>query len=209
MKPAPLSVSKCRPSRGARGFSLVEVLVASAMMVAVFVPLAFVFTQSIRQTEVSMDELVATTAADELLDQVAVTPLVRHFPALVAYPQPNPPPAYSRWASVPTTGANLPVAAPGFTGTAPAFAPYAGNDTPADHVPYTRLYLSATPARFRRELKVHRTLDRAGTLEESEHLAEVEVRVSFDDQFVSGPRTPREVAMRAIVADPRLAGAAR
>lgn len=209
MKVTPLSASRWKPSRGPRGFSLVEVLVASAVLVAVFVPLAFVFTQSIRQTEVSMDELAATTAADELLDQVAVTPLVRHFPALTAYPQPNPPPAYSRWATVPTTGANLPAATPGFAGTAPAFAPYALAETPADHVPYTRLYLSATPARFKREFKVHRTLDRQGTLEESEHMAEVEVRVSFEDQFLSGPHTPRNVTLRAIVSDPRLAGSAR
>lgn len=198
-----------------RGFSLVEVLVASGVLVAVFVPLTFVFTSTVRQAEVSLDELQATTLADELLDQLAVVPAVRHFPALFAFPTPNPPPGYSRWATLSTTGANFPAAAPGFAATADtgsftrAGAPYGGAETPPDHVPYTRLYLSAVPDRFRRELKVHRTLDRPSSLEESEHLAEVEVRVSWDDVFVSGPRTRREVALRAIVSDPRMAGAGR
>ena len=201
--------------RRVSAFSLVEVLVASGVLVAVVVPLMFVFTQTVRQAEVSLDELQATTLADELLDQLLVVPAVRHFPALFAHPVPNPPPAYSRWATVTTTGANFPAGLPGYSGTADtgsftrAGFPYAGAETPPDHIPYTRLYLSAVPDRFKRELKVHRTLDRPSSLEESEHLAEVEVRVSWDDVFVSGPRTRREVALRAIVADPRMAGAGR
>ena len=191
------------------GFSLVEVMVASAVLVAIFVPVMFVFTQSLRQAEVSLDELVATTAADELLDQVAAVPAVRHFQALGAYPQPNPPPAYSRWATVTTSGTAFPAAAPNFAGSVTAGPPYAGSETPADHVPYTRVYLSPLAARFKRELKVHRTLDHPGSLDESEHLAEVEARVSFDDQFASGPHIARDVSLRTIVSDPRMAGAAR
>lgn len=201
--------------RRSAGFSLVEVLVASTVMIAIFVPLMFVFSQSMRQAEVSLDELLATTAADELLDQLAVVPAVRHFPALIAHPQPNPPPAYARWATITTTGADFPAATPGFSGTADTGSfsrtggPYAGAETPPDFIPYTRLYLSALPQRFHREFKVHRTLDRPGTLEESEHMAEVEVRASFDDNFVSGPHTRRDVSLRAIVSDPRMSGAAR
>ena len=197
------------------GFSLVEVLVASAVLVAVFLPVMFVFTQTVRQAEVSLDEIAATTLADEVLDQIATVPAVKHFQALIAYPIPNPPPAYSRWTTLTTTGVNFVPGVPGTTASADTGGwtktgvPYAGTDTPIEYVPYLRMYLSTCPARFRREIKVHRTLDHTGSLDESEHLAEIEVRVTWDDNFVSGPRTRREVALRTIVSDPRMAGAAR
>jgi len=197
------------------GFSLVEVLVASGVMVAVFLPLMFVFTQTMRQAEVSLDEVAATTLADEMLDQIAAVPWVRNFQTLIAFPAPNPPPAYSRWATLTTTGVDFPVAKAGLatgmdtSGWTLTGTPYAGGDAPPDARPYTRLFLSALPARFHRELKVHRVLDRASSLDESDHLAEIEVRVTWDDQFVSGPHPKRELALRTIVPDPRFQGAPR
>ena len=206
---------RTRPRHPRIGFSLVEVLVASGILVAVFVPLMFVFTQTVRQAEVSLDELQATALADELIDQVAAVPWVRYFPALISFPQPNPPPSYSRWATLTTTGVDFPAAKAGLTGNVDtggwllSGAPYAGTDAPAEFRPYQRLFLSALPPRFKRELKVHGVLDRSSSLEESTHLAEVEVRVSWDDQFVSGPHPTREIALRTIVCDPRYQGGPR
>jgi type II secretory pathway pseudopilin PulG len=201
--------------RRVAAFSLVEVLVAAGVMVAVFVPLMFVFTQTVRQAEVSLDEVQATALADELLDQLAAVPCVKNFQTLIAFPAPNPPPAYSRWATLATTGTDFPAAAVGFTanldtgGWVKTGACYAGTDMPPDLQPYARLFPSSCAPRFRREYKVHRALDRPSSLDESDALAEIEVRVSWDDQFVSGPHTRRELALRALVADPRMPGASR
>lgn len=192
-------------------FSLIEVLVASGVLVAVFLPIMFTFTQSVRQAEVSLDELEATLLADELADQLQLIPYVRRFQSLIAYPVPNPPPAYSRWATPATTGSELPAAKPGLTalletgGGKTLGEPLAGEDMPLDERPYTRLYVSPAGPRFRRFLKVHRTLDRAGSLEENEHLTEVEVKVEWDGLEIGAKRT-REVIVRGIVSDPRMVG---
>lgn len=191
------------------GFSLVEVLVASAVMVAVFVPLMFLFTQSVRQAEVSLDELEATLLADEMAEQMQIVPVVRQFQSLIAYPVPNPPPAYSQWASYPTTGISLfrydtGVSGGGIMTANGAHATsWAGEDMPPNERPYTRMYLTPTAPRFRRLLKVHGALDRPSSMEENPHLMEVEVKVQWDDNFVSGPKTAREVVVRGIVSDPR------
>jgi type II secretory pathway pseudopilin PulG len=191
------------------GFSLVEVLVASAVMVAVFVPLMFVFTQSVRQAEVSLDELEATLLADEMADQMQIVPVVRQFQSLIPYPVPNPPPAYSQWATYPTTGIDFRLydaAVSGGTVNAAAggrAVSWAGEDMPVSERPYTRMYLTPTAPRFKRFLKVHGALDRSASMEENPHLMEVEVKVTWDDNFVSGPKTAREVVVRGLVADPR------
>lgn len=192
-------------------FSLVEVLVASGVLVAVFVPIMFTFTQSVRQAEVSLDELEATLLADELADQLQLVPFVRRFQSLIAYPAPNPPPAYSRWATLTTTGAVFPAGRPDLTDSfdtkdgKAAGEPYAGDDTPPAERPYTRVYVSPAGPRFKRHFKVHRTLDRSNSLEESEHLAEVEVKVEWEGLEL-GAKRMREVIVRGIVADPRMVG---
>lgn len=195
--------------RRVSAFSLVEVLVASGVLVAVFVPLMFVFTQSVRQAEVSLDELEATLLADEMADQLLIVPVVRQFQSLIPYPVPNPPPQYSQWATYPTTGLAFRAYDPASSGGTVNAAngaravSWAGDDMPVSERPYTRMYLTPTAPRFKRFLKVHGALDRAASMEENPHLMEVEVKVTWDDNFVSGPKTERAVVVRGLVADPR------
>jgi hypothetical protein len=191
------------------GFSLVEVLVASGVLVAVFLPIMFTFTQTVRQAEVSLDELEATLLADELADQLQLIPYVYRFERLIAFPAPNPPPAYSRWATLTTTGSELPEGRAGLiasldTGGGKTLGePLAGDEAALEDRPYTRLYVSPVGQRFRRFFKVHKTLDRTGSLEESDHLTEVEVKVEWDGLEIGAKRT-REVIVRGIVSDPRM-----
>ncbi len=53
-----------------RGLSLIQVLVASAVLVVALLPLFTMFSSSVRTTEVSLDELRAAYLAEEAMDQL-------------------------------------------------------------------------------------------------------------------------------------------
>jgi hypothetical protein len=189
-------------------FSLVEVLVATAVLVAVLVPLFYMFTQSVRQTSLSLDELEATNLAEEIADQVQAVPVVAGFARMPSYPAGNDPPLYVKWRDVKASGLAFPAAAPGlsirldterYTRTG---VPYPQEEAQAADAVYQRLWLSPAADRYARRLRVHRVLERAGALEENPGMVQVDVVVEWRDQFASGPRPARQVTMRAIVSNP-------
>jgi Tfp pilus assembly protein PilV len=58
-----------------RGFSLVEVLLASGILVVGMVPLFFLFQSSLGRASLSREEFAATMLASETMDQMRLVPL--------------------------------------------------------------------------------------------------------------------------------------
>lgn len=191
------------------GFSLVEILVATGVLVAVFVPIMIVFTRSVRQAEVSLDEIVATNLAEEIVDQLQIIPLMlRDFEQFVSYPALNTPPTYPKWSEYKAPGMAFPRATPGlsteldtqrFTITG---IPYPQEETPKGLECSLRLYLSPLPERFSRRVKVHRCTDRAGSIDENPNMVQLESLVEWEDRSIPGPHPRRQVTVKAIVARP-------
>ena len=59
-----------------KAFSLVEVLVAAAISVAIILPLSAIFQQSVHQTSSSYDEVRASFLARELIEQMQLMPYI-------------------------------------------------------------------------------------------------------------------------------------
>lgn len=62
-----------------KAFSLIEVLVAAAISVAIIVPLSAIFQQSVHQTSSSYDEVRASFLARELVEQIQLMPYVTGY----------------------------------------------------------------------------------------------------------------------------------
>jgi Tfp pilus assembly protein PilV len=58
-----------------KGFSLVEVLLASGILVVGVVPLFFLFQSSLGRAHLSREEFAATLLASETMDQIRLVPL--------------------------------------------------------------------------------------------------------------------------------------
>jgi hypothetical protein len=216
VRPATGAASAMRPSRarGAsdrRGLSFVEILVATALLVCVLLPVLYLFTQATRTSEVSLDELAATNYACELTDQLKVLPWSIGFRYIVQTPVPNPPPAFPEWTTLTSAGMGFPEADP----NGPArLQPIDTADWTRTGFPYwipppdapqimarSRLYLSPLPENYRRKLKVYHPLaDPSGNLDPN--LYQIMVRIEWDRTFLGAPTQNRFNQMGTLIANP-------
>lgn len=210
-------------SRRARGgVSLVEVLVAAAVLVVALLPLFVLFSGSLRKTEVSIDELRAVDLAQELLVQIRGLAVVPGFPKIPDMPSPNPPPDHPLWLAIhdPASGfhqlgASLPHPV---GGTAPQAVSLDTRDwtllgAPGCRLPppatdpldeaLSRIWLSAAPQGYRRFLRVYRPrINARGDV--NPNLLRIDVRVEWDRTFMGAPTQTRTVALSTLVGSPVL-----
>lgn len=190
---------------------MVEVLVASTVLVVLMLPLFVILGQGVRTGEVSLEETQARLAAHELLDQLAVVAHPAGWPAMEPHPHPNDPPAFAAWATLPTTGVNLPgpaiaavheIPVNNFTVTG---IPYPQERATPEWSSFQRVYLSPMGAHFTRRFKVHPGMLENGANRVDPDLAVITVDVGWTSR-ISGPQPERRVTLQALVANPALVG---
>lgn len=179
-----------------RGLSLVQVLVASAVLVTALLPVFAMLTQSVRTTEVSLDELRAAYLAEEALDQLRFLAFEPGFGAMRDLPAVNPPP-HTHWVDTgdPTSEyhqVGMPLPHP-ISGTGAVLEVDTDGwrklGAPAAHDPedplveaLSRLYLSPMPEGWTRRIQLFAPpLDPTGTI--NPDLRRVEVEITWGRQF--------------------------
>ena len=176
-----------------RGMSLVQVLVASAVLITALLPVFAMLTQSVRNTEVSLDELRAAYLAEEALDQLRFLAYEPGFRALRDLPALNPPPR-KEWVDTSDPGAEyhqlgmalphpisgtgevLDVDTDGWRSLGAGVA-----EDPDDPLmeALSRLYLSPLPEGWTRRIQLYApAIDAAGTV--NPDLRRVEVEISWE-----------------------------
>ncbi len=199
------------------GLSLVEILVASGVLVAVMLPLFVLLSGSVRTTEVSLDEVQASLLAHEVLAQVRLLAVEPGFSNLPDLPVPNPPPLFPDWVALddpqtpihqrggrlphPVTSGDPRVEELETQGWTLFGAGLAGRDS-VDPQPLleslSRLYLSPAPDGFRRFLKVHPArLNARGDW--TPFLRRIEVRVDWDRTFTGTAEKQRSMTLATLV----------
>jgi hypothetical protein len=201
-----------------RGLSLVQVLVASAVLVVSLLPLFTLFSSSVRTTEVSLDELRAALLAEELISQIRLLSFQPGFHLIPDMPADIRPP-YTRWLDLQDpnsgfyqVGAPLPHPIRGSHQSvdfetnnwellgAPACSERGPNPDPVLES-LSRIYLSPLPRDFRRLVKVHPApLDPSGLT--SPNLRRVEVRIEWERRFQGTATQRRHLELTTLLGNP-------
>lgn len=205
------------PARRRRGLSLVQVLVASAVLVVALLPLFTLLSSSVRTAEVSLDELRAAYLADELMTQVRLLAFEPGFPHLHEIPlvweagkdqwlalhdpsvdmhQRGAPLAHpirgSGTIEVDTDGWHL-LGASICRDTAPSPDPLIES--------LSRLYLSPLPPGYRRFLRLYRPpLDASGRT--APGVLRLEVKIEWDRTFLGTPTQTRTLQLTTLMGNP-------
>lgn len=207
------SIVDPRSSLAPHGVSLIEILVATAIIVVVFVPLMTLFTQTIRSTEISLDEVLATNLASEVIEQIEVLPYSAGFHRMVSWPVPNPPPDFPAVHPLPAEGIVLgapspddpplwrPIDTRGWTEMGYLYCEPEAMPDPLSRE-LSRLYLSPLPSGYRRTIELHHPLIGAAPPIQDPNLYQVLVRIEWDRTFLGAPTQTRSVELAALVANP-------
>lgn len=203
-----------------QGLGLIQVLLASCLLVGLFLPLTQSFQSSIRTAQVSLDEVQAAHLAAELMDQLKGLAYTPGFLALPDMPVPKPgAPAGATWVETQDpqsqyhqVGDSL----PGFPlppGTPSSFATQGGSRLGKSLLPErshaghaldrarARLYLSPLPPGMTRGFRIQTPrLDRAGRI--SSNFKRLEVRVSWQKDFLGPGSRTREVRLTCLIGNP-------
>jgi hypothetical protein len=188
--------------------TLVQVLVASAVLVTALLPVFALLTQSVRNTEVSLDELRAAYLAEEALDQLRFLAFEPGYAGLRDLPAVNPPP-HDSWVDtsdsegeyyqlglplphpIQGTGEVLPVDTQGWRQLG---APIASDPNDPLIESLSRLYLSPLPEGWQRRFQIYPPpLDASGTI--NPDLRRVEVEIVWSRQF-QGMQAAKERRVR-------------
>ncbi len=207
-------------SQNRRGVSLLEVLVASIVMVALVLPLLVVFSGTIRTTEVSIQEVWAQHLATELMEQVKVLPFAVGYEWLFARPFPNPPPQYPNFLSLSPTG-ELPCAGYAFptdvdwalatqedipstnwTATGAAVTFDTGSPSDPNVAERARIFLSPLPKGFRRQLQIYRPIRSLAPLTNETNLMKVVVKVEWSSARTRNRQHKRHITMSGLLSNP-------
>lgn len=203
-----------------KGLSLIEVLVASGVLTAVLLPLLLLLSQTVRGTEMSLDEIRATNLAAELLEQMQVLPGSVGWNAFNMRPEDNLPPRFPKFLSLDPKGSELPIeghlfdlplatggagptlATEGWTkvGAAYCFDPAPGGDPLVAE--RSRLFLSPCPEGFTRFVQTHHPLIEPGSGAYDPLLTKIVVRVEFEENFSGGSKRKRRIHMSTLVSAP-------
>lgn len=198
------------------GLSLVQVLVASAVLITALLPVFALLTQSVRNTEVSLDELRAAYLAEEVLDQLRFLAYEPGFAALRDLPILNPPP-HDSWVDtsdengeyfqlgmplphpIQGTGAVLEVETEGWRQLG---APLASDPNDPLVESLSRLYLSPLPEGWERRIQLYAPpLDASGTINPDLRRVEVEIRWGRQFQGMSEAKE-RRVRLSTLIGNP-------
>lgn len=199
-----------------RGLSLVQVLVASAILVVGLLPLFTLLSSSVRTTEVSLEEVRASLLAEELIEQLRFLAFQPGFEHIPDRPRGIRPP-YGSWvpvhdpaseyhqlgAALPEPGEESSVRVPvqGWSLLGAPLCQEVGPSPDPRVASRSRLYLSPLPPGTRRFLKIHEApLDPSGTT--SPELRRVEVKVEWDRTFQGTPTRTRSLTLTTLVASP-------
>lgn len=192
---------------------------ASAVLTAVLIPLLYLLSQTVRGTEMSLDEVRATNLASELIEQMQVLPRTVGWNAFNVRPEDNPPPRFPNYLSMAPAGGELPVeghlfaspleaggrlpavATEGWTKVGGAFCSPPPGVTDPLVAERSRLFLSPLPAGFERFVQAHHPLVEPGTGAYDPLLTKIVVRVEFEEKF-SGATRKRRIHMSTLVSAP-------
>lgn len=200
-----------------RGLSIIQVLVASAVLVVAFLPLIGLFGSAVRTGAVSRDELRAAVLADEFLTQLRV---LAHGPGLGVlpdYPLENPPP-HQGWVDTGDPGGEYyqrgaPLWHPGDPAR-PAGevdpeswrrvgASAASPGSPPLARSLARLYLSPLPPGFSRRFRVYAPpLGPGPDAAVDPDLRRVEVEIAWTRDFAGGASRARKLRVGSLVSHP-------
>ncbi len=168
-------------------FTLVEVLIAAMIMILAVVPISYVFSTTVQETERDRQELIATALASEVLEQVRAMAVgqigVRGMQKL---PEDNPFPEFPNWLDLEQEQGRK------------------GNGFPLMnhseiHTESSRLYLQPGSRGFHRYLQVMRApLSLKGAYSRSPDLLEIRVRVDYGAD-PEDPKTRRQVILDTLV----------
>lgn len=194
-----------------RGFSFIEVLVATALLVAVLIPIVFVISQSMRTSEVSLDELTASLWASELVEQLECLPWSAGYRRIVFSPHPNPAPDFPEWHGLPPAGMGFGEADPNARPLQPPIdtkewtvTGYVYWQPPPDDPllkAHSRLYLSALPVDHTRRIKLyHPVADPTGVTDPN--LWQLWARIDWGRTFMGAPRQYRTCELTTLLANP-------
>jgi len=208
--------------RGRYGVSLVEVLVASVVMVALVIPLLVVLSSTVRTTEVSLQEVKAQHLACEIMEQLKVLPFTVGYEWLFERPFPNPPSDYPNFLSLaikgdlPCAGCTLPyrsnatiqreleyktdnwtiVGAPITLDTGPQANPYIAERA--------RLFISPAPKDFRRHVQIYRPIRSLTPLQKESNIFKVVVKVEWPSARSASGGHMRHVLLTGFIGNPRI-----
>lgn len=205
-----------------QGLSLIEVLVASIVMVALVLPLLMVFSGTIRTTEVSIQEVWAQHLATELMEQVKVMPFAVGYEWLFERPFPNPPPQYPNFLSLAPTGdmpcagfalptdldwalssqEELPTA--NWTVTGAPITLDTGSPPDPNIAERSRIFLSPLPKGFRRYLQIYRPIRSLAPLANETNLMKVVVKVEWPSARTANRKHMRHIELRGLLSNPRV-----
>ena len=205
-----------------RAASLVEVLIASIVMLALVLPLLVVFSSTIRMTEVSIQEVWAQHLASEVMEQLEVLPLSVGYEWLFDRPFPNPPPEYPNYLSMAPDGElaclgmvfprehrfalnqEVELSTDGWTKNGAAITYDTTVPPDPDIEESSRLFLSPLPDGFRRYLQIYHPIRSLSPLSKESNLIKAVVKIEWKSSRSSRDESMRRIELRSLISNPRL-----